>query len=333
MGKVVAVAGVTGAVGTEMLKCLEKLNFPVDTLVPLASARSAGKTITFRGEAIKIQEMTNDSFKGVDIALFSAGGSISKQFRQAVVDAGCVMIDNSSAFRMEDGVPLVVPEVNPEAALKHNGVIANPNCTTIIMLVPLWPLHQKNPVKRVNVATYQSASGAGHFAMEELKDTTIDFLAGKPVTPKALPQQLAMNLFCHNSPTLPNGYNEEEMKMVHETRKIMNYPQIMVSPTSVRVPVLRAHSEALVIEFTNPITPEEVRDILTKAPGCQIIDDREKNLHPTPLRATEEFDVFCGHIRQDVGRDDGRGIAMFICGDQLLKGAALNAVQIAQLLV
>lgn len=332
MGKVVAVAGVTGAVGVEMLKCLERLSFPVSKLVPLASARSAGKTITFKGEKVAVQEMTEKSFKGVDIALFSAGSSVSKQFRKAVVDAGCVMIDNSSAFRMEEGVPLIVPEVNPEMAKQNKGVIANPNCTTIIMLVALWPLHKANAVKHVFVSTYQSASGAGHFAMEELKNTTLDYLNGKPVTPKVLPQQLAMNLFCHTSPTLPNGYNEEEMKMVHETRKIMNYPSIMVSPTCVRVPILRAHSEALTIEFTNPITPEEVRAILEKAPGCKIIDDRAKNIHPTPLVASDAHDVFCGHIRQDVGLAGNRGIAMFICGDQLLKGAALNAVQIAELL-
>lgn len=326
----VAIAGATGAVGVEMIKTLEKRNFPVSSLRLLASSRSVGKTLTYNGEAIPVEEMTRDSFKGVDIALFSAGGSRSKEFIPLAVKAGAVVIDNSSAFRMDPKVPLVVPEVNPEDVKWHNGIIANPNCTTAIMVVPLKPLHDISPIKRIVVATYQSASGAGAKAMEELRLQANQFLAGDPLTIQALPYQIAFNLFCHNSAITANGYNEEEMKMVHETHKIMHDSSIRICATTVRVPVLRAHSEAVVIEQERKVSVEEARAALAKAPGVRVIDDRAKNRHPMPIDVTGEDPVYVGHLRDDLSTDTG--LAMFLCGDQLLKGAALNAVQIAELL-
>jgi len=329
-GKVVAVAGVTGAVGVDMLRCLEQRKFPVSKLVALASARSVGKTVRFQGEDVKVQELRHDSFKGVDIALFSAGADRSKEFAPSAVKAGAVVVDNSSYYRMDASVPLIVPEVNAEEIKNHKGIIANPNCTTIIMVVPLWPLHKVNRIKRVVVSSYQAASGAGAEAMQELIDQTKDVLAGKPAHPKKFVQQIAFNLFPHIDKPMENGYTKEEMKMVHETRKIMGDPEILVSPTTVRVPVLRAHSESLNLEFSNPITPAQVRAILEKAPGVQVIDDLPNNKYPMPILASDQGDVLCGRIREDVGCKNG--IAMFICGDQLLKGAALNAVQIAEYL-
>jgi aspartate-semialdehyde dehydrogenase len=328
----VAVAGATGAVGVEMLKTLEKRNFPVANLKLLASSRSAGKTMKFKGEDIVIEELTPASFKGVDIALFSAGSDISKEYRKAVVDSGAVMIDNSSAFRMEDDVPLVVPEVNPEDVKNHKGVIANPNCSTIIMLVAVAPLHRAKKLKRLVAATYQATSGAGQKGMEELILQTRQLLANEPISPKAFAHRIGFNLIPHIDSFLDNGYTKEELKMLNESRKMLHDDSIKVSCTCVRVPVMRAHSEALNLEFAEEITPEEARAILSCAPGVKLVDDPANKVYPMPVDATEMYDVLVGRIRQDISRDDKRGLDIFVSGDQVLKGAALNAVQIAEIL-
>ena len=329
----VAVVGATGAVGQEFLTVLAERNFPLRRLRLLASARSAGKSMTFRGEAFAVEELTPDSFKDVQIALFSAGGSISKEFAPAAVAAGAVVVDNSSAFRMKDGIPLVVPEVNPKDIDRHNGLIANPNCSTIIMNVPVWPLHKANRVKRVIVSTYQAVSGAGAWGLEELERQIRAYAAGAPIVREKFPHQIVNNLFAHNSKVADNGYNEEENKMVLETRKIFADPKMAITATCVRVPIPRAHSESINLEFERPITPDEVRAILAKAPGVRLVDDREKNHFPMPLEASGQDDVLVGRIRQDISRDDGRGIDLFVAGDQLRKGAATNAIQIAERLV
>jgi aspartate-semialdehyde dehydrogenase len=329
----VAVVGATGAVGLEFLTVLAERDFPIKRLKLLASARSAGKTMTFRGEALVVEELTRDSFKDIQIALFSAGGSISKEFAPAAVSAGAVVVDNSSAFRMKDGIPLVVPEVNPQAADRHNGLIANPNCSTIIMNVPVWPLHKANRVKRIVVSTYQAVSGAGAWGLEELERQLKAYAAGQPIVKEKFPHQIVNNLFPHNSRVAENGYNEEENKMVHETHKIFGDPRIGITATCVRVPVPRAHSESINLEFERPITPDEVRAVLSKAPGVKIVDDATANHFPMPLEATGQDLVLVGRIRQDQSRDDGRGIDLFVAGDQLRKGAATNAVQIAERLV
>jgi aspartate-semialdehyde dehydrogenase len=327
----VAVAGATGAVGVEMIKTLEKRNFPVGKLSLFASARSKGRTLPYQGKPVPVQELTHDCFKGVEIALFSAGASRSREFADDAVKAGAVVVDNSSAFRMDAGVPLVVPEINPEDIKLHKGVIANPNCSTIIMLMPLWPLHKVARLRRVIVSTYQAASGAGAQAMAELEDQTRDVLAGKPAVPKVMPHRYAFNLFSHNTKIAPNGYNEEENKMVKETWKIFHDDTIKVCPTCIRVPVLRAHSESIVAEFERPISAEQARAILAKAPGLKLVDEREKNLFPMPIDATEQYDCLVGRIREDLSNPNG--LALFVAGDQLLKGAALNAVQIAEILI
>ena len=330
--KCVAVVGVTGAVGLEMLETLEKRNFPVSSIKLLASARSAGRKMKFKGEEITVEELTEDSFKGVDYALFSAGGSISEAYAQACVDSGAVMIDNSSAFRMVDTVPLVIPEINPEDAFKHQGIIANPNCTTAIMAVAVYPLHVAKKVKRLICSTYQAASGGGAPAMQELIDQTRAVLDGKPVEVKVMAQQIAFNLFPHIDVFKENGYTKEEMKMVNETRKIMHAPEMQITCTSVRVPVLRAHSESINLEFEDEITPDEARAIISKAPGVVLCDDPANKVYPMPINATGKYDVLVGRIRQDISRNDKRGLELFVSGDQLLKGAALNAVQIAEVL-
>ena len=326
----VAVVGATGAVGVEMLKTLERRNFPLRSLKLLASSRSAGKTMTYKGETLTVETLGHDSFKGVDVALFSAGSARSKEFADSAVKAGAVVVDNSSAFRMRPDVPLVVPEVNPEDVKWHKGIIANPNCTTIIMLVAVKPLYDISPIRRITVSTYQSASGAGALAMEELRQQAADVLAGKSVKPQVLPWQIAFNLFSHNTTIGANGYNEEEMKMVNETRKMLHDTQIRVSATCVRVPIFRAHSEAISIEQDRKVTVAEARAALAKAPGVRVVDDAAMNHFPMPLEVTDEFDVAVGRIRDDLSHD--RGLCLFVCGDQLLKGAALNAVQIAELL-
>jgi aspartate-semialdehyde dehydrogenase len=329
----VSIVGATGAVGQEFLTVLAERNFPIKSQKLLASARSAGKTAEFRGQTYTIDELTKDSFKDVQIAFFSAGGSISKEFAPAAVAAKAIVVDNTSAFRMKDGIPLVVPEVNPEAIKKHIGIIANPNCSTIIMNVPVWPLHKVNRVRRIIVSTYQAVSGAGAWGLYELDAQLKAYSAGEPIKREKFPHQIANNLFSHNTRIAENGYNEEENKMVFETRKIFGEPKMMVTATCIRVPVPRAHSESINLEFERPITPEQVREILKHAPGIKIVDDREANHFPMPLEASGQDNVLVGRIRQDLSRDDGRGIEMFVSGDQIRKGAATNAVQIAEKLL
>ncbi len=332
MAKHVAIMGATGAVGSELLKILERRAFPLASLRLLASIRSAGRKLTFAGEELTVEELTEESFRGVELVLASAGGSISKRFVPAAVSAGAVVVDNTSAFRMDPEVPLVVPEVNPQDIKAHKGVIANPNCSTIIMNVPVWPLHQANPIRRIVVSTYQAASGAGAQAMAELEAGARAFLAGEDFQPKVLPHKAAFNVFSHNSDIGPDGYNLEERKMVLETRKIFHCPEILITATCVRVPVMRAHSEAINLQFADPISERDVRDILAKAPGVRIVDDREKSVFPMPLDATDRDEILVGRIRQDISQPDGRGIELFVSGDQIRKGAALNAVQIAEML-
>lgn len=327
----VAVVGATGAVGEEMRLILEERNFPVGNLKLLASARSAGKKFSFKGEDIPVEELTKDSFSGIDIALFSAGASISKEFAQAAVEAGAVVVDNSSAFRMDADKPLVVPEVNPEDIKKHNGIIANPNCTTIIMLVALKPLYDYSRIKRVVVSSYQSASGAGAKGMDELIEQTKSFAAGKDIDVKFFAYQLLFNLIPHIDVFQDNGYTKEEMKMVNETRKIMGDPNILVSPTCVRVPVIRAHSESINIETEEKITPEKARELFAKAPGLKVIDDPANKEYPMPLFAAGKDDCFVGRIREDLSCENG--LNFWVVGDQIRKGAALNAVQIAEELI
>jgi len=333
MGCNVAVVGVTGAVGQEFLKILEEREFPFATLRMMASSRSAGKTIEFKGKKYIVEELTKNSFSGVDIALFSAGASRSREFAPDAVKAGTVVVDNSSAFRMDPDVPLVIPEINPQQIQKHKGIIANPNCSTIIGIVPVWPLHKANPVKRMVVSTYQAASGAGQQAMLELEHQSREILAGQEPTCKVFPYRIAFNIFSHNSKLEPNGYNEEEIKMVKETRKIFDCPEIAITCTCIRIPVFRAHCESINLEFKNPITPEQVTDLLSTAPGVSLIDDRKNNRFPMPIDATGKDDIYVGRIRQDESIPDNRGINIWVAGDQLRKGAALNAVQIAERLL
>jgi aspartate-semialdehyde dehydrogenase len=327
----VAILGATGAVGTELLELLEERNFPIAELKLLASPRSAGSQLMFRGQPLIIEAVTSDSFKGVDIVLASAGGSISKQWVKDIVAAGAVMIDNSSAFRMDAQVPLVVPEVNPIAAKGHNGVIANPNCTTILMAVAVYPLHQVQPIRRIVAATYQSASGAGARAMEEVKLQSQAILNGEAPQAEILPYPLAFNLFPHNSPILENNYCEEEMKMVNETRKIFGDPDLRVTATCVRVPVLRAHSEALNLEFDRPFDVSKARELIATAPGVELVENWQKNYFPMPMDASGKDAVLVGRIRQDISHENS--LDLWLCGDQIRKGAALNAVQIAELLI
>lgn len=329
----VAIVGATGAVGQELLNILAERKFPISNLKLLASARSAGKKAEFAGQTYTIEELTHDSFKDVQIAFFSAGGSISREFVPSAVKAGAVVVDNTSAFRMKEGIPLVVPEINPTQIHKHNGLIANPNCSTIIMTVPLWPLHQYNHIKRIVVSTYQAVSGAGAWGLEELERQIKAYANGRPIEKNKFPHQIVNNLFSHNSPIGENGYNEEEQKMVDETRKIFANPKLLVAATCVRVPVPRAHCESINIEFERSITPDEVREILAKAPGVKIVDDVQTSTFPMPILATGQDDVLVGRIRQDQSREDGRGIELFVAGDQIRKGAATNAVQIAEKLV
>jgi aspartate-semialdehyde dehydrogenase len=330
---VVAIAGVTGAVGAEFIATMDRRRFPVAKLKALASARSAGKTVGFRGQTIVIEELTERSFDGVDIALFSAGGGISRKFSPAAVRAGAVVIDNSSAFRMDPNVPLVIPEINAQRIREHKGIIAVPNCSAITALVPLWPIHRVNRIKRVILSTYQAASGAGAAAMAELVESTRASLNGEAYPPKVMPHPYAFNLFSHNTAVDPEtGYNDEETKVIKETRKIFEDERIAIGVTCVRVPVLRAHSQAITFECEQPITEHEVRAILSTAPGVRIVDDRTKNYFPMPVDASGQDDVLVGRIRQDLSDASGHSISIFVSADQLLKGAALNAIQIAELL-
>jgi aspartate-semialdehyde dehydrogenase len=330
---VVAVVGATGAVGVELIRCLEQRRFPLAELRLFASARSAGKSLPFRGAALPVRELTEQSFAGVDIALFSAGGGTSRRFAPLAVRAGATVIDNSSAFRMDPKIPLVVPEINPGSISGRGGIIANPNCCAIISITPLWPVHQVNRITRLQLVTYQAASGAGAAAMEELRESTRAYLDGRSYANTVLPHPYAFNLFSHNTRVDPeSGYNEEELKVIQETRKIFGDPDIRVSATCVRVPVLRAHAMAITFECERAVTPREVRELLQRAPGVKLVDDPERNYFPMPQDATGHDPILVGRIRQDISDPSGRSISLFVAGDQLLKGAALNAVQIAELL-
>jgi aspartate-semialdehyde dehydrogenase len=324
----VAVVGATGAVGVEMIKTLEKRNFPIGKLTLLASARSVGKTLKFRGQDITVKELTKDAFTGIDIALFSAGGSISKEFAPIAAKAGCVVIDNSSAFRMDDQVPLVIPEINASDVKKHQGIIANPNCTTAITLMALYPLHQAFTCKRIFASSYQAVSGTGAKAIEELKRQVDQIVKGQPATKEVYPHQIAFNVLPHVDSFLPTGYTKEEMKMENEGRKIMHHPAFRASVTCVRVPVYRAHSIAVSGEFDKPVTVEAARDVLKKAPGLDVVDEPAKNEYPLPLYLAEKYNCAVGRLRKDCAMENG--LAFWVSGDQLLKGAALNAVQIAE---
>ncbi len=326
----VAILGATGAVGVELLELLEQRHFPIADLKLLASPRSAGQQVKFNGETLTVQPVDDRSFDGVDLVLASAGGSVSKAFASKAVAAGAVMIDNSSAFRMNPDVPLVVPEVNPEAAAQHQGIIANPNCTTILMSVAVYPLHQVQPIQRIVAATYQSASGAGARAMEEVKVQSRAILAGETPQAEIFPYPLAFNLFPHNSPLSESGYCEEELKMVNETRKIFGAPDLRITATCVRVPVLRAHSEAINLEFASPFSIGQAREILAQAPGVQLVENWQTNYFPMPIEASGKDNVLVGRIRQDLSNPNG--LELWLSGDQIRKGAALNAVQIAELL-
>ena len=327
----VAVLGASGAVGQELLLLLAERRFPVARLTLLASPRSAGQQVEWNGQTLTIEPVSAEAFNGVDVVLASAGGSVSKQWAPVAAAAGAVVIDNSSAFRMDAKVPLVVPEVNPHAAFHHNGVIANPNCTTILMTLALAPLAARRSLRRVVVSTYQSASGAGARAMEELAQLSRTVLDGGTPQSSVLPHSLAFNLFLHNSPLQDNGYCEEELKMLNETRKIMGLPDLRVSATCVRVPVLRAHSEAINIEFNEPFPVEEARALLAKAPGVELIEDFNANRFPMPTDVTGRDAVAVGRIRQDLSEPNA--LELWLCGDQIRKGAALNAIQIAELLM
>jgi aspartate-semialdehyde dehydrogenase len=329
-GKRVVVVGATGAVGTEILRVLEKRDFPVSELIPLASARSAGKTIPFGGEEVLVQEVSEDAFAGVDIAMFSAGATRSKQFAPAAIRAGAVVVDNSSAFRMDDKIPLVVPEINADAMVNHEGLIANPNCAAIILCMAVAPIAPLAHLKRIVVSTYQSTSGAGARAMEELVEQTRGFLAGNEPEPQAFQWPIAFNLFSHNADVEDNGYNGEENKLMEETRKILGRSDLKITATCVRVAVLRAHCESVNLEFDQGIDLDAIRSAYDAFPGVQLVDNRETNHFPMPRSVTGEDDVFVGRIRHDASSSEC--IDLFVSGDQLLKGAALNAVQIAELL-
>lgn len=326
----VAIVGATGAVGIEMIKTLEKRKFPVGRLTLLASARSAGKTLPFRGEEVPVQELTAKSFAGVDVALFSAGGSISKEFGPAAVEAGAVVVDNSSAFRMDPEVPLVVPEINAADIKRHRGIIANPNCTTAITLMALYPLHKEFRVKRLIASSYQAVSGTGAQAIEELRQQVHALANNLPVVPKVYPHQIAFNVLPHVDSFLETGYTKEEMKMQNEGRRILHHPTFKASVTCVRVPVYRAHSVAVSAEFEKPVSLTGAREVLAQAPGLDVVDDPAKCEYPLPLNAAERDNCQIGRLRYDCALENG--LAFWVAGDQLLKGAALNAVQIAELL-
>ncbi|HEY6153063.1 MAG TPA: aspartate-semialdehyde dehydrogenase [Candidatus Udaeobacter sp.] len=324
----VAVVGATGAVGVEMIGTLEKRRFPLSKLTLLASARSVGKTLKYKGQDIAVKELTKDAFKGIDIALFSAGGNISREFAPIAAAAGCVVVDNSSAFRMDPKVPLVVPEINAADVKSHQGIIANPNCTTAISLMALYPLHQAFGVTRIFASSYQAVSGTGAKAIEELRNQVHQIARGETVTREVYPHQIAFNVLPQVDSFLPTGYTKEEMKMENEGRKIMHHPDFRASVTCVRVPVYRAHSVAISAEFKKPVTVDAAREVLAKAPGLDIVDTPEKSEYPLPLYVAEKDNCQVGRIRKDCALDNG--LCFWVVGDQLLKGAALNAVQIAE---
>ncbi|MCL0090982.1 aspartate-semialdehyde dehydrogenase [Dehalococcoidia bacterium] len=327
----VAILGATGLVGQEFIKVLKQRNFPMASLLLLASGASAGKRVIVDGDEIEVQEATPRLLENVDLALFSAGSEISRIFAPEAARAGVVVVDNSAAFRMEPEIPLVVPEVNPEDLEKHQGIIANPNCSTIQMVVALYPLHRVNPIKRIIVDTYQAVSGTGRAAIEELSEQAKLVLGGEKAVPHVYPHEIAFNVLPHIDVFLENGYSREEWKMEHETRKIMHAEDIRVSATCVRVPVYAGHSEAIHVEFAQPMSPEEARDVLSRSPGVRIMDDLDTNLYPHPRAAAGLDEVFVGRIRRDTSHPNG--LAMWVVSDNLRKGAALNAVQIAEELV
>jgi aspartate-semialdehyde dehydrogenase len=329
--KTVAVIGATGAVGGEMLKCLERSKLNVGKVKAFASERSAGRRLPFRGGEVELEVLTDNAFEGVDVALFASEADISKKYAPMAVKAGALAIDNSSAFRMDPKIPLVVAEVNADLVTPDTKLVANPNCVAMISVVALWPLHQAAGIKRVIMSTYQSASGAGQPAMEELENSTRAYLNGEKYEPKVLPHPYAFNLFSHNTAIGTDGYNGEEQKVVAELRKIMRLPELRVGVTCVRVPVLRAHSMAITIEFEEKLSVEAAREVLSKAPGLKLVDDRAKNHFPMPNEVSGKDEVLAGRIREDISDPTGHSLAIFVAGDQLLKGAALNAVQIAEL--
>jgi aspartate-semialdehyde dehydrogenase len=330
----VAIVGATGAVGVELMGCLEQRNYPVGELRLLASPRSAGKTMRFRGEDVVVQATTEDAFEGCDVALFAAGATISRQFAPAAVARGCRVVDNSSAYRMDDEIPLVVPEVNGDLLSAGAVLIANPNCVAAIAVMALAPLHAQAQIVRLIGSTYQAASGAGAAAMEELALSTAAYLQGDTYAPKVLPHPYAFNLFSHNAAIEPDtGYNGEETKAMAEIRKIMRAPSLRASFTCVRVPVLRAHSMALTVEFDRPVRADQAVEWLSAAPGIRLVNDAAANHYPMPNEASGQGDVLVGRVRQDLSDPTGHTLSLFIAGDQLLKGAALNAVQIAEQLV
>ena len=333
--KVVGILGATGAVGQQMLTCLEERDFPVKRLVPLASARSAGKTIRFRGEDVTIVEATPDAFEGIDILLGAADDATAKALMPEAVKRGAVCVDNSHAFRLDKDVPLVVPEINAEDVAWHHGIISNPNCATIIGLLPLWPLHKVAGLKRIIASTYQAASGAGVPGLRELQREMAAVAAEEPVGETApFAYQLAANLIPQIGGFVADDYTSEEVKMGNEGRKIMHLPELRVNCTCVRVPIMRSHSESITAEFERPITPEEARAALEAAPGVKVVDDLEALRYPMPLETSDQDLVFVGRIRRDTSApDDVNAITLFCCGDQIRKGAATNAVQIAELLV
>ncbi len=328
--KTVAVIGATGAVGAEMLRCLEESSIKTGELKAFASERSAGKRFKFRGKEVEMQVLTDDAFKGVDVALFASETDISKKYVPIAVESGAIAIDNSSAFRMDYSVPLVVPEVNGDLIKPSQKIYANPNCVAAIMVMALWPLHQAGKLKRVIASTYQSASGAGRPAMDELEEATRAYLKGEAYQHKVLPHPYAFNLFSHNTTIGEDGYNGEEQKVVAELRKIMGLPELRVGVTCVRVPVLRAHSMSVTAEFTDKVSVDQARAILSKAPGVKVVDDRVRNHFPMPVESSGQNDVLVGRVREDISDPTGHSLALFLSGDQLLKGAALNAVQIAE---
>jgi aspartate-semialdehyde dehydrogenase len=327
----VAIVGATGAVGVEMLKTLEKRRFPLSKLTLLASKRSVGKRLKFCSEELAVQELTKDSFAGIDLALFSAGGNISREFAPLAARAGCVVVDNSSAFRMDDTVPLVIPEINAGDVKKHRGIIANPNCTTAVTLMALYPLHQAFSVTRVFASSYQAVSGTGAQAIEELRRQVDQTVQGKPVTKEVYPHQIAFNVLPQVDSFLPSGYTKEEMKMENEGRKIMHHPGFRASVTCVRVPVYRAHSVAVSAEFAQPVDVAKAREVLQRAPGLDVVDNPESQEYPLPLAVAGSDNCQVGRLRKDCALDNG--LCFWVVGDQLLKGAALNAVQIAEVLL
>lgn len=328
----IAIIGATGAVGSEFGHVFSDRNLPHNDVVLLASSRSAGRELDWAGRRRVVQALEPGSFEGITLAFFSAGASVSREFVPHARAAGALVIDNTSAYRMEPDVPLVVPEINPEAARQHRGLIANPNCSTIIVAMAVWPLHRQCPVRRMVVSTYQAVSGAGQRARAELESQTRAMLAGTAAQPEVFSEPCAFNVFSHDSPVGRDGFNVEEAKLVHETRKIFGSPELRVAPTCVRVPVMRAHTAALALEFTAPLSEAEARRLLSKAPGVEVVDDRERNDFPTPAKAANRDEILVGRIRQDPSIPDGRGLQLLCSGDQLRKGAALNAVQIVELL-